>query len=798
MIPNYRNYHSDSNGQNNGLPLTLSQLSGRKQDSTSNELFLRRLARINSSPGITRHPNESFNSLNSVDSGDDSTFLRHKNSDSMNSTNTQVDDSPTKCAFNLNLKLPKLSIDEKSEFKVPPGPMTTAAESHGDNYFGVGTSTPSCVAKSNPSSSETVNVKPTIDSISPEWNRVRANSLINLNLPHAHLAKQHSSPTFKSFEMKKPHTDNLASILKLSDQIKLLDHSELAHLLSNVKIIEDLNLPNLIIIDIRSFADFVKSHIQNALNICLPSTLLKRSNFSFNRCVNSLPNYEKLIIKNYFNFETFNKTHDHQYSHLNNIACSKYGFPSILVYDNFPNSANVYHMLKKITDEFKLREINIFLVKENFNDLCASGDRAIEIKTGNSPQFNMHDLINRDSNLYQSIVVQHESPTSGKLGAPKRLGDSNQPVSEIWASNSMDSSTPILSNFKLPNTAPTPNFKIRHNEEVVDNNKSLGIDLLTKYSESELSKLPNWLPGEQLLESRLIDRFNQLEKIEKDRLNKALDIKNNYNLISSGIEKGYKNRYKDILLYEHSRVRLIDFTPEGDSCDYINASYIDSSVNLSVPTRAFFKYIAAQGPLKHTIGDFFKCILNNKVRIVISLTNQWENGMVKCEPYWEPGVYRSNNNDIKTSIESEEKLGNVIIRYLKVMDADVLQIQLLDWMDNDICHNIWDLIFIVQLKNHLITKMNLSDYNTLIHCSAGCGRTGTFITVDTIINLIQMSLPLQHDLIPQVVDNLRCQRISMVQNLRQFMSIYEILIHYFNKDFINDFNRDIINKFISQ
>lgn len=796
------------------LPHTTRATSGhhhsKKPETPSGDFFLRRLGRMNSSPTITRHSNESFNSPNSADSSvNDSSYLRHKNSDSINSNTTQVDDSPSKTAFNLNMKLPKLSINENTEsnftFNAPPtGTRTVAPGSNVDSYF-----TPNVTTNTNDVSSSTQ----TSDFTQHDWPKVRSSSLVNLNLGQPPLSKQFTTPNIKTLhELKTPPTDHLPSILKLSDQIKLLDHNGLNDLLAKVKVVPDLELPNLIVIDIRSFTDFIKSHIKSSLNICLPSTLLKRSNFTFNRCINSLPNYEKLIMKTYFNFEESNKSNNLEYTDLNGIECSKFGFPSILVYDNCCNSANIYHMLKKITDEFKLRELNIYLVRDNFSQLSTlSGSPSrLELESGNSQHFNVDVLKSKDSDLCKDIIVLLESPDGSKPNVPKALNDFKQvpklPRAKLNSPNPLESSTPILSNFKLPTMAPTPTFKIRHNEELVDNTTSLGVDLVKKFNEKEFDKLPKWLPYDSLREPALIEKFNKLEKTEKDRLNQALDVKNDLISISSGIEMGYKNRYKDILLYEHSRVKLFDFGNDDlSNCDYINASYIDSVKGLNVSESwgegDHFKYIATQGPLKHTIGDFYKCILNNNARIIISLTNEQENGMNKCDPYWKPGTYVSNQNHLTITVEAVDKLApNIVVRHLKVGEngdvRSILQIQLLDWMDNDICENIPELMAIIQLRNHLVDKMGLTGYNTLIHCSAGCGRTGTFITVDTIINMIEQKYDFTTDIIPKIVDNLRGQRISMVQNLRQFISVYATILYYFNKKFTTDMRSNSVNEFM--
>ncbi|CAH6723988.1 hypothetical protein CLIB1444_25S00386 [[Candida] jaroonii] len=689
-----------------------------------------------------RHHN--FNDSISSMTSDSTVDSELKKTDSIISSSTLIDESPQILAT----KLPTLSINEENEEK-----------------------------------------KDLYGELSPFNNlnhyKVRASSLVDLNFQPPPLTKHVSSPTIKTFnEIKRPHQDYTESIKALSPNIEYLDSDQLQNTLSQLSIDKDLNLPNMLIIDVRSFTDYITNHLKYAINICLPSTLLKRPNFSFIRCVNSLPLYEKLLIKSYYNNEQSNIMNNNQKSSLEQIKCSKFGFPSILIYDTTNNSINMYYMIKKILQD--KNDVTIYIANEGFGDLNIKEEFS---ETGNKPLFNVDDLMNNDTNLMTSIPIT-KAPNKLKtlnvgphLVPPDRfrsnsLNDLRSPV---------ESSTPVLSNFKLPPTALTPSFKIRHNEETFDHNK-LGIDLLTKY-DLQHRKLPSWINLQRLQESKLIAEFNNIETFEKNRLNNILNINNNginkEISISSGIEKGHKNRYKDIFLYDHSRVKLKDFN-QPQQCDYINASYINSIDKLyNTENINNFKYIASQGPLKHTIGDFYKSIINNNTKLIIALTDEFENGMIKCDPYWAPGIYFSNGNKIAIKINSVEKANdNLIFRKIQITtDTDtreIVQIQLLNWLDNEICGNFDDLMKIVRFKQSLMKdpEVGINDYATLIHCSAGCGRTGTFITIDSIINLIENNVVINEDIIFNIVGNLRLQRISMVQNLRQFISIYEMVIRY--------------------
>lgn len=654
-----------------------------------------------------------------------------------------------------------------------------------------------------------------IDETQQENHKLRSNSL-NYVSNHPGLPKQLSNPILRSYSDVKPIGSpgipqmDTKAFYDLSSQIRMLSIDELSQLISSTTIIPQLNLPNLLIIDIRPFSDFVKTHLKSSLNVCLPSTLLKRQNFSLLRCINSLPVYEKLILKSYFNYNQINQNNNHEITPVNNsIPQNKYGFPSIIVIDNYVNSNNSYFMTKKIVDLFKQFNFNIYLLNQNFQDSSSLIDPN-HLESGNKPMFSINDLMNNDNNMFPEISINI---------SPKKLNNNNMILPPKIRSNSysensfkgkdsapstpcdefVDSSTPILSNFKLP--PMNKSFTIRHNEEVLDNLNDLGILLAKKYS-AQLHRLPDWLRLAIEDQKRLISQFNDLEKIERTRLNEALDIKNNYGLLSAGIEYGHKNRYKDIFLYEHSRVKLQDLD-KPQLCDYINASYINSVDGINnIKNTGTFKYIASQGPMKNTVGDFWKCIVNNNIPMIVSLTNEFENGISKCEPYWIPGFYQSNNNIINLQLKNQTKLtNNLIVRQLDLIidggtTKSVLQFQLLNWYDNDIYSNLNELVLIIKLKQLLVQKLNIQNESSLVHCSAGCGRTGTFITLDTIINLLDFNnTEINQELIPEIIKKLREQRMSMVQNLRQFLSIYELLINYFTHDMNFNMDYDIINNF---
>lgn len=573
-------------------------------------------------------------------------------------------------------------------------------------------------------------------------------------------------------------------------------------------------LSEILVIDIRPFTEYVKSHIKGSINICLPLTLLKRANYDLNRCIKALPAYEKSIFEEHISTYGGKNLNNLNTAESKNSDGTSTEFPSILLYDTYNNSSNLYHMAKKFMD-FKSWEDSIFILDSKYNEISERFPSLVESGNGNfSRQGSVPQLpVNNVAEKYRSASLS-DIPT-------------------IKTINMADTSTPILSNFQLPQT-PKKQFKLRHNEEVLTDNLEGASDLslinlshhFDKLSGTDQNRLPIWISSSLSKRTKLIEDFNNLEKNEKHRLLDAFTINKTNSIndkieeeklspggsvidsennqapsISSGIEYGHKNRYKDIFLFEHSRVKLNDLpsmTKKGQLCDYINASYLNPLKDLERITEMskvihHLKYIGAQGPLNETTGDFWKCVVNHRSPLIISLTDEFENGVNKCSPFWKSGEYKSNNNIIKVKMIDSMNYKNentIILRRFEVSMDDleshqVFQIHLLSWPDMGAVLKPKDLISIIELKHHILESCSsiLEEFPTIIHCSAGCGRTGTLCTIDSLINILNEnpSFDLAFDPVYLMVDNFRRQRVSMVQNLRQYYLIYDTLLIYLRK-----------------
>ncbi|XP_064277419.1 receptor-type tyrosine-protein phosphatase O isoform X2 [Passer domesticus] len=226
-----------------------------------------------------------------------------------------------------------------------------------------------------------------------------------------------------------------------------------------------------------------------------------------------------------------------------------------------------------------------------------------------------------------------------------------------------------------------------------------------------------------------------------------------------------KNRYTNILPYDFSRVRLVSMNEEEGS-DYINANYIPG---YNSPQE----YIATQGPLPETRNDFWKMVLQQKSQIIVMLTQCNEKRRVKCDHYWpfteDPVAY----GDITVEMLSEEEHTDWVYRSFRISYADevqdVMHFNFTAWPDHGVpttnaAESILQFVQMVRQKSAK-TKGPM-----VIHCSAGVGRTGTFIALDRLLQHIR-----DHEFVDilGLVSDMRSYRMSMVQTEEQYIFIHQ-------------------------
>ncbi|KAM6924438.1 tyrosine-protein phosphatase non-receptor type 18 [Xenentodon cancila] len=231
-----------------------------------------------------------------------------------------------------------------------------------------------------------------------------------------------------------------------------------------------------------------------------------------------------------------------------------------------------------------------------------------------------------------------------------------------------------------------------------------------------------------------------------------------------------RNRYKDILPYDQSRVVLS--LPAADSnSDYINASFIKGASEAR-------GYVACQGPLSSTLTDFWRMIWQLHIKVIVMACREVEMGKRKCECYWAAAHQSAAFGPFTVSNQEESRANaDVVIRSLSVSfqqeSRSLVHYQFLSWPDHDVpCETLG----VLDLLERARSSRGADTSPLLIHCSAGCGRTGVICALDYIHDLL-VTKQITADLnILKVVLDLRLQRPSAVQTKEQYQFIFTAVI----------------------
>ncbi|XP_052793643.1 receptor-type tyrosine-protein phosphatase kappa-like isoform X2 [Mya arenaria] len=233
-----------------------------------------------------------------------------------------------------------------------------------------------------------------------------------------------------------------------------------------------------------------------------------------------------------------------------------------------------------------------------------------------------------------------------------------------------------------------------------------------------------------------------------------------------------KNRYKGLYAYDHSRVVLQAET--SANINYINACHIQGYQKRKT-------YIASQGPVESNMEDFWQMIWEQNVQTVVMVTNLVEETKMKCLHYWGGGLkHQTTYGYFEVTLMKEEVFADFCIRTVGFHRTThpserrkLTQFHYTSWPDKDVPQSPISLV-------HFWRKVKLRDgqrkHPWLVHCSAGIGRTGTFIAMDYLYDQGRATGVVD---IAQCVTDLREDRVNMVQTVGQYRLLHRLMLELF-------------------
>lgn len=587
----------------------------------------------------------------------------------------------------------------------------------------------------------------------------------------------------------------------------------------------------LLVLDVRSFVQYSHSRIRGSINVSIPNTILKRPTFTLDKV------YEAIVL-------------DHARERLRSWEAAEcivfYDQQSQRLLEN---SASAYLGAKLIRAGFKGQ---LYYLKGGFDAFSSAFKESCESNATSPQPPNSNfgpPTIGGDSfslNLPQR-GTRPKLRLNNMPAATPSLGPFTAPIPQFENQAFNPFFSNIRQNMELSHGPIRERFPIRLPSKCnVDPNNNDQVELVDTmprcvaggHMSDKGFKGPEWLQctiredGAQIL----AETYEKLERTEQRRLQNIMHFHSKHTdnpaeypfSIVAGIEMGALNRYTNIWPFEYTRVKIRDHKVS----DYINASYVqyidsEESVSDARPeqlntqcvkimkecptknTQPYRRYISTQGPLPATFNDFWQVVWEQNSRVLVMLTKEEEMNKIKCHRYWPSNLNSPTQyGDLSITLVSEtiqkvdkhnlqEPLNEddvVIVRQLSItrgsVNRKVTHLQYTGWMDFGVPDNPLGTLQIIQMADsaQITYSQQESVGPMIVHCSAGCGRSGAFCAIDTVLyRLGKMKSASDHDILLQTISRFREQRLSMVQTLRQFVFCYEAIWWWFLGYGVDDF-----------